>query len=201
MPLLTVAYDYICPWCWVAWRQARRLRVEYPGLEFEWKGYELLPEGMEYTPSQPDPNAPKKPRVPDRFELMLASEDLVLPQRSRPISRSRLAMEGAEFAAESGRANSYHNAVYHAYWEENRDIADIEELATIATKIDLDVEAFREALKNRVYRDRIVEFDEPAYSVGVWNVPTWMFPEEWVAETPYRVLRGLAERFTKETAP
>ena len=197
MPILTVTYDYICPWCWVGWRQARRLRVEFPDLEFRWLGYELLPAGMEYHPAVPNPNAPKKPRVPDRFELMLAAEGLTLPIRKRSLSNSRLALEGAEFAWEAGLANAYHNAIYHAYWEEDRDIADMKVLEEVADRIDLDVAAFRTALQERRYQDRIVEFDAPAHAKGIWNVPTWMFPEEWVAEQPYSVLQELAARFIK----
>jgi predicted DsbA family dithiol-disulfide isomerase len=198
MPRLTVAYDYICPWCWVAWRQAQRLKIEFPTIELEWKGYELLPEGMEYTPSKPDPNAPKKPRIPGRFELLLAVEELTVPKRTRSFSRSRLAMEGAEFATEAGRGDAYHDAVYNTYWEGDQDISDMAVLRTIAEKAGLDVTAFSAALEARTYRDRIVEFDEPAHQAGIWNVPTWEFPEEWVAEQPYRVIRDLARRFVSE---
>ena len=39
------------------------------------------------------------------------------------------ALEGAEFAAEQHRADAYHDAIYHAYWEEDRDIASLDVLA------------------------------------------------------------------------
>src|SRR5690349_15188762 len=119
MPELTVAHDYICPWCWVAWQQQRWLKEEFPTLSFVWKGFELLPEGMEYNPPPPDPNADRKPPIPSRFELLLAADRLLLPEKKRPFSRSRLALEGAEFAAEQGRADAYHDAMYHIYWEED----------------------------------------------------------------------------------
>ena len=198
MPRLTVAHDFICPWCWVAWEQAKRLTSDFPTLELDWRGYELLPEGLEYTPSAPEPDAPKKPRIPGRFDLFLLAEGLTVPKRSRPFSRSRQALEGVEFAKAAGKANAYLGAVYHAYWEEDRDIADIAVLMDVAEKTGLDVAAFTKALEERVYRDRIVEYDDPAHAAGVWNVPTWMFPEEWVAEQPYSVVRELAARFVKE---
>jgi predicted DsbA family dithiol-disulfide isomerase len=200
MPSLTVAHDFICPWCWVANIQAKRLREEFPTLEFEWKGHELLPEGMAYNPPPPDPNERRKPRIPSRFELLLQADGLTLPVRTRPFSRSRLALEGAEFAAEAGKADAYRDAVYHAYWEEDRDIADKAVLAEVAGRVGLDVPAFLAALENRTYRDRIVEFDEPSYAAGIWHVPTWMFPEEWIAEQPYAVVREFAARFVRAEA-
>ena len=200
MPCLTVAHDFICPWCWVAWEQAKRLTAEFPTLELDWVGFELLPEGLEYSPAAPSPDAPQKPRVPGRFDLLLLAEGLTVPKRSRSFSRSRRALEGVEFAKATGKANAYLAAVYHAYWEEDRDIADMTVLQEAAAQAGLDVEAFTRALEQRVYRDRIVEYDDPAHAAGVWNVPTWMFPEEWVAEQPYVVVRDMAERFVAHRA-
>src|SRR5689334_11780892 len=108
MPRLVVAHDYVCPWCYAGWHQGLRLRDEFPTLELVWKGFELLPAGMEYTPTPPDPNEAKKPRVPTRLELLLAADGLTLPERKRPISNSRRALEGAEFAAEAGKADAWH---------------------------------------------------------------------------------------------
>ena len=198
MPELTVLFDVICPWCWVGWRQATRLRAEFPMLTFRWVGYELLPEGLPYTPSPPDPPAARKPRTPSRFDLLLAAEGLSLPRRTRGLSNSRLALEGAEFAHDAGQADAYLDALYHAYWEEDRDISDKAVLTEIAEAAGLDIVMFITALETRQYRDRVIEYDEPAHAAGVWNVPTWMFPEEWVAEQPYSVLRELAARFVQE---
>ena len=194
MPRLTVAHDFICPWCWVAWEQAKKLAVDCPTLKLDWVGFELLPEGLAYNPPAPDLNAPQKPRVPSRFELFLLAEGLTVPKRSRSFSRSRQALEGVEFAKAAGKADAYLDAVYHAYWEEDRDIAERAVLKEIAAKAGLDVEAFARALEERTYRDRVVEYDDPAHAAGVWNVPTWMFPEEWVAEQTYTVVRAMALR-------
>jgi predicted DsbA family dithiol-disulfide isomerase len=197
MPQLIVAHDYICPWCWIAWEQGKRLCAEFPTLELIWKGYELLPEGLPYVPKPPEPFADVKPKVPSRLDLLLAAENLVLPVRKRKYSISRLALEGAEFAMEAGRGDAYHAAMYHAYWEESLVISDRKVLQAVAEKAGLEVAAFDAALDDRRYKDRIVEFDDPAHAAGIYNVPTWMFPEEWIAEQPYHVLREYTERFLK----
>lgn len=201
MPRLIVAHDVVCPWCYVARIQAKQMLHEFPTLELEWKGYELLPEGLPYTPAEPDPGAPKKPRVPSRFELLLAAEGITLPKRARGPYNSRLALEGAEFAQERGQIEPYLDALYHAYWEEDRDISDKAVLTEIAEAAGLDIAAFMTAIEQRVYRNRIVEFDDPSHEAGIWNVPTWMYPEEWVAEQPYGVLREMTARFISNEAP
>ena len=198
MPRLTVAHDYICPWCYIGWFQSLRLKKEFPALTFEWKGFELLPEGLPYTPKPPDPDADLKPRTPSRLELLEAADGIKVPARSGPLSNSRLALEGAEFAAAQSKADAYHDAVYRAYWRDDRDISDKAVLTEIAESVGLDIGKFLEALEKRTFRNAIVEYDEPAHQAGVWNVPTWMFPEAWVAEQPYSLLRDLAARFVRE---
>ena len=198
MPRLTVAYDYICPWCYIGWHQAQRLKKEFPTLEFDWKGFELLPAGLDYTPAPPDPDAERKPPIPSRLEFLEIADGIKVPARNGPLANSRLALEGAEFAAAKGKAEDYHEAVYRTYWKEDRDISDRAVLTEIAESIGLDIGEFNTALEEHAYRDAVVEYDDPAHAAGVWNVPTWMFPEAWVAEQPYVVLRDLAARFVRE---
>lgn len=195
MPELIVAHDYICPWCWVAWQQAKWFKAEFPSISLVWKGFELLPEGMEYNPPPPDPDAERKPPTPSRLELLLIADGLTLPEKKRPFSRSRLALEGAEFAFEYWKADAYHEAVYHSYWEEDQDIADREVLREFARRAGLNIQSFDQAIDDRRYRERVIEFDEPAYRAGIWNVPTWEFPERWIAEQPYKVVTEYADRF------
>ena len=150
------------------------------------------------TPLSQFKNADKKPRIPTRFELMLLAEGLTLPTRKGKLCNSRRALEGGEFAWEAGRQWEYIQRLYHAYWEEDRDISDLAVLRDVAEAVGLDVPAFQEALESRAYHDRIVEFDDPAYEAGVYNVPTWKFPEGWVAETPYSIVHAMAERFVQQ---
>jgi len=173
------------------------MRVEFPTITLRWVGFELLPATLVYTPKPKDPDADKKPPIPSRFELLLAADRLSVPKRTSKLSNSRLALEAGEFAWEAGKQEAYITALYHAYWEEDRDISDLAVLKDIVQESGLDITNFLAALEARIYRDRIVEFDEPAHAAGVWNVPTWKFPEKWVAEQPYSVVsemcRGLLE--------
>ncbi len=196
MPQLTVVHDVVCPWCWVALRQAERMRIDFPSVTLRWVGFELLPATLVYTPKPVDPDADKKPPIPTRFELLQLADGLTVPKRTSKLSNSRLALEGGEFAWGAGKQQDYIEALYHAYWEEDRDINDLAVLKDVAEKSGLDVFEFIAALESRMYRKHIVEFDEPAHAAGIWNVPTWKFPEKWVAEQPYSVVSAMCKRFT-----
>ena len=198
MPRLVVAHDIICPWCWVARRQAEWLRSEFPELELIWKGYELLPEGLLSTPSVPEDKSVVKPPVPSRFELMLLAERLTIPKRTRRLCNSRKALEGSEFALKFGKQEEYLDATYYAYWEESKNISDLKVLCECASKAGLDADEFSKALEERTFKEEVVEYDEPAHEAGVWNVPTWMFAGDWVAETPYETLRKKVAEFVRK---
>lgn len=193
-----VAHDYICPWCWVGYFQAERLKNEFPQLRFDWVGYELLPEGrFEIAPFKgPKPRDPTRPL--SRFELHAQSEGVPYnPFRTIGAVRSHNALEGAEFAKLSGpdAFDKYNEGVYRAYWEGMRDISDMAVLSEIAGQAGLDTAAFAEAVSERRFEEKIVPFDDDAYARDITHVPTFAFRGERAAEAPYSTIRDLAMRF------
>src|SRR5579883_458973 len=193
-----VAHDYICPWCWVGWFQAERLKREFPQLSFDWRGYELNPEGrFELKPfTGPKPRDPSRPL--SRFELHAQCEGVPYnPFRTIGSIRSHNALEGAEYAKEQGVEpfERYNEAVYRAYWEAMRDISDIGVLKEIAAGAGLNPEDFAKAVAEKRYNDKIVPFNEEAYADGITHVPTFRYRGEQAARSPYSTLRDLTQRF------
>ena len=194
---IRVAHDYTCPWCWVAWFQTRRLKLEFPGLEFEWLGYELYPETIPWP--EPAPAMPEvttnRPKTPTRIELAYAAQDMDKPTAVRP-KRMRIhnAHEAAEFAKTLGDPEPLIGRLYHAYWEEGSAIGEVETIAELAEGLVPDVDEMICAIQDRRFEDKIVGFDEGAYHNGVYYVPTYWIAGERYAEQPIQVLRkALAE--------
>jgi predicted DsbA family dithiol-disulfide isomerase len=192
-----VAHDYICPWCWVGYFQAKRLEAEFPQITLDWRGYELLPEGRfeapVFTPREPDPERPL-----NRFELHAQSEGV--PYNAyRPIGFvfSHNALEGAEYAKAQGKLqfDHYNEGVYRAFWEQSKDISDVQVLANIASNSGLNRDDFVSALHEKRFNDLIVPFDDEAYADDITHVPTFKFRGERAAEAPYAIIRNLTERF------
>jgi predicted DsbA family dithiol-disulfide isomerase len=194
---VTICHDYLCPWCWVAFFQARRLREEFPQIAQDWRGYELLPEELgplpDYKPQPRDPDA-----APSRFELFAEAEGHpVPPGRTIGVVRTHNALEGAEFVKEHApeQFDAYNEGVYRAFWERSEDISDMEVLGRIAAEAGVDSDALVEAVRGKKYHGQIVRFDDDAYADDVTHVATFKFRGERCAEAPYATIRELAERY------
>ena len=195
---VVIAHDYLCPWCWIGFFQAQRLKDEFPQLKQDWRGFELLPESLgplpEFKPQPPEPDA-----APTRFHILLAHEGLSLPEpRTIGIVRTHDALQGAEYFKERlpKRFDDYNEGVYRAFWERSEDISDYAILRRIAENAGADSDDFVAALAKKAYSGKIVAFDDDAYALDVTHVPTFLFRGERCAEAPYETIRGLAERFT-----
>ena len=194
---VTIAHDYLCPWCWVGFFQAKRLKEEFPQIQQVWHGFELLPEELgplpDYKPQPPVPGAP-----PSRFELFSQAEGFPVPAgRSIGIVRTHFALEGAAYAQDKApeKFDAYNEAVYRAFWEHSEDISDLDVLGRLAAGAGLDQAAFLAAVSSKAYHSEIVRFDDDAYAADVTHVPTFRFRGERCAEAPYSTIRELAERY------
>lgn len=192
MPLrIPIASDFSCPWCWVGWLQAQRLRAEF-GVEIEWLGYELFPEDMPWPESTPRAENPNRPKTLSRFEFLKLMDGVEIPAVEKPKRmRTFRAHQAVAFARHTdGAADDLIEALFRAFWERGRDIDDVETLREIAAPYVGDVAAMVQAIERGCYRDETVKFDADAYRSGVWNVPTFWIGDERYAEQPYQVLRA-----------
>lgn len=193
---VVLIHDYICPWCWVGFLHARRLADEF-GLTFDWRGFELIPPGMDFSPPPPRPAEPEvPPRPPGRFDQFLVDEGIEMPAPRPAFTRSHRALLGAEFARAENKFDAYNEAVYHAYWEERQDISEPAVLERLAADAGLDTAAFSASVNAERFAENIVPFDDEAYAMGIRHVPTFLFgAEEKMAEANYADLAHAAERF------
>lgn len=192
---IRVAHDFTCPWCWVGLFQARRLQAEY-GVEIDWVGYELQPEELEWPePTIKIPDPPNKPKILSRFEFLLFNEGMELPVVSKPVRmRTHRAHLAVEIAKPHGVADTFVEALYRAFWEEGREINDIDVLLELADG-RLPAEAdLRAAIEAEEGAEKITHFDKPAYASGVYNVPTFFIGNVRLAEMPYGLIRAAMER-------
>ncbi len=187
--VIPVAHDYICPWCWVALSQTRRLTDEF-GVTFEWLGYELMPEALPWddAPATPEVTT-NRPKTPSRMDLAYAAEGMERPTAVRPKKmRSHNALQATEYVKAKGEPDGFIEAMYRALWEGGREINAIGEIEQIAAPFVENVSELIRAVEAREFSDLIVPFDDEAYAKGVYNVPTYWIGGERYAEQPYSVL-------------
>lgn len=192
---ISIAHDFICPWCWVGLLQANKLSQEFD-VKIEWAGYELFPIDLEW-PDYPAAAAPpaNKPVTPTRFEFLLAADGIEMPTAERPKKmRTYNAHQAVEFAKTEGVGNELVEALYRAYWEQGLEINDIVVILSVAKDIVRDLYGLQTAIETTQFKDQVVGFDDPAYSNGVYNVPTFFIGHERYAEQPYVVLKKAVEK-------
>ena len=195
--IVTIAHDYLCPWCWVGFFQAKKLREEFPQIRQKWRGFELLPEELGPLPDY-SPPVKNADTLPSRFDLFSQAEVAPLAQvRTIGIVRTHFALEGAAYVQDKApeQFDFYNEAVYRAFWERSEDISDINLLGQLAQGAGLDKIDFLQAVSTKAYYEQIVRFDDDAYAAEVTHVPTFIFRGERCAEAPYSTIRELAERY------
>jgi len=191
MPVvIPLAHDFICPWCWIGFRQAQRLAAEFD-IEFAWQGYELFPDELEWPEASPlIPESTDRPPTPSRLDLAYAAENMAKPHVPRPPNmRSHFAHEAVAEAQRHGTADALLARLYPALWEGGLNINDPDILVRLAAGLVPDLADFRTALIERRHAEAITGFDDPAYATGIYNVPTFRIGGARYAEAPTSELR------------
>jgi len=138
-------------------------------LTLEWKSFELRPEGFEIPPKSAEYLARAKAGIENlsrKYGL-----HMTFNENSK---HSRLALEGAKFAEEHGLGNEYHDAVFAAQFQEQKNINDQKVLTELALQIGLDKEEFIKALVTRKYEQAVSRDVEEAYKIGIQSVPCFI---------------------------
>jgi predicted DsbA family dithiol-disulfide isomerase len=101
---------------------------------------------------------------------MAAERGLML--RLPPLQpRSRKAFETAEFARARGRFDPVHRALFRAFFEDGRDLADVAFLLDIGASAGLDSEELRDALESGRHTAKVVADRRLAQEIGISGVP------------------------------
>ncbi len=127
-----------------------------------------------------------------RMAELMQQEGLPYGERTHTYN-SRLAQELGRWADTRG-VDAIHGALYRAYFVENRNIADIEELVRLAEDTGLPPAEAREVLVERRVKESVDADWEKSQQYGVTGVPTFVAGANGVVGAqPYEVL----ERFVR----
>jgi predicted DsbA family dithiol-disulfide isomerase len=147
--------------------------TEGKDVQIEWMPFELHP-------------APTPTRKPEDSYLQTAWKERIYPMAERlglhmklptvsPYPYTNLAFQGLEFAKDYHKGDAYNGVVFRAFFQQSRDIGQIDVLAHIAKEVGLDVPAFRDALETGAYREQVRQLLQTAYvHARVTAVPTML---------------------------
>ena len=172
---ITAYSDYVCPWCYIGLQRIERLEREFP-VDVEWRPFELHPE-------TPRGGADLRGRFGGspgaaalaRNIVTLAGESGLELRMPAIIANSHLALEAAEFARAAGGFGAYHRALFHAYFEDGRDIGDADVLCDLARSCGVDDAGLLAALVDGRYAAEIDRITAGAREDGVVSTPTYIY--------------------------
>ena len=88
--------------------------------------------------------------------------------------RSRLAHEAAKWADKHRHFEEYNLALFRAFFEQGKDIGDIEILKGLAADLKLDAKSLHISLENGDYTAMVLADEHEARQVGVRAVPAFV---------------------------
>jgi predicted DsbA family dithiol-disulfide isomerase len=188
-PTLTVDVwsDYVCPFCYLELPFLHRLKHALAArVDIVWHAFELRP-----TPTSTlDPDGAYLRDIWVR-EVYPMARERGMPLRLPPVQpRSRKAFEAAMYARDHDRFDAMHEALFHAFFIEGKDIEDTETLLDIAASVGLEMDPLKDALDVGRYTHRVLDEEKHAQHAGVSGVPLIALRRTGDSLSKASVLRG-----------
>lgn len=177
---IAIVSDLACPWCFIGKARLEKA-LESHGLTdrvaITWLPYELNPdmpaEGMDRTAYLDAKfGAGKRKEIEIRLsEAALESGVTFNWARVTKSVNTRMAHMLVAAASTVQRGTEMKAALFKAYWQDGRDIGDLDTLVAIAVEQGFDEQAARDELTNEELRETVVGLESHAQQVGVTGVP------------------------------
>jgi len=187
---IKVYSDFVCPYCFLAETPLLKA-IDGKDLTVEWIPFELRP----YPQETLKPEGSYLQRAWHESVLPLAQKfgvEMVLPDVS-PQPHTHYAHEGLLFSKRHGKEKEYAHRVFTSFYQEGKNIGQIEVLRKIAEEVGLDREAFEKSLRSREFSKEREEYIRKASEEDeITAVPTMYIGD--------RVLKGLHPQANIERA-
>ena len=173
-----------------------KLRTEH-NVNIEWVHFPLHPETPAEGRSLDDlfrgRNVDRK-AMHAQMKARMDAEGLPYGERSMTYN-SRLAQELGKWADTRPGGEAIHDGLFRAYFVEARDISRPEVLLDIVKEVGLPVEAAREVIEQRTFKDAVDADWKLSREYGITGVPTFVAGRYGVVGAqPYEALEALVKK-------
>ena len=135
-----------------------------------------------------------------RQQMTGLMEEAGLPYGKRTMTyNSRLAQELGKWAETQEGGEDIHDNLYRAYFVENTNIGDIDELVKIAESTALDGVQARSIIEQRLFEKQVDQDWQRSREYGITGVPTFFSNDLMVVGCqPYEQLEKFVKQLIKE---
>lgn len=176
--------DYACPYCYIGEARLKKAIAELPGLtdvEIEMKAFQLDPTAGEHATGDTQTRFAHKyglsmehaARSIEHISEMGRGEGLDFRYATTLFTNTMDAHRLTKLAQSKGPeiADKVNEALYRAYFTDNKELADKALLQQIGEECGLDAEEVKEVLSSDKYKDEVLLDEREAASYGIHAVP------------------------------
>jgi len=181
---IEVFSDLVCPWCFIGKRRLDRVLASPAGegVEVHWRAYQLAPrlppDGIDRARYYQSKFGSDGKTVPKRIAEEAAGEGLTFNFAAiNKMPNTFLGHRLMVFAEESRGPAAQHllaDVLFRAYFQEGRDVGDLQTLVQAAAEAGLDAHAAEAWLAGDAGKDRVQEELDRAVELGIQGVPSFV---------------------------
>ncbi|TQJ09014.1 DsbA family oxidoreductase [Lapillicoccus jejuensis] len=204
--------DIACPWCFIGKRRFEQAVARFEGeVEVEFHSFELSPDTpVGYAGSTTEFLARHKGMAPAQVEQMLAQvtgiaegEGLHYDFDAVRHTNTVLAHQALHHAKAHGRQAELKERLLAAYFEQGRDLGQVDVVVELGAEVGLDADALRRDLEAGTYVDAVRADEAQAASYGINGVPFYVLDGRYGvsgAQSPETFLSALQQVETDRAA-
>ena len=116
------------------------------------------------------------------------------PPRVTP--NTLFALEATEYAQQHGKFMEFHHAAYKAYWDDGKDLGQLDVLAEVARSVSLDADEMIECLETHEFSSRVMGQYQEALQHGIRGIPTFVVGNlMFTGAHPYDIFKSAMSQF------
>lgn len=182
--------DVMCPFCFIGKRRFEKALEKFPhkeDVEVVWKSFQLNPDMKtqpgkninEYLAEVKGWSIDQAREMNDRVTAMAREEGLHYNFDRAIVANSFDAHRLVQLAKEKGKGDEMEEALFHAYFEEGKNIADSTTLIDLAAGIGLAKQEVGELLSGQSYSEQVDADIYEAQQIGVRGVPYFVLNDRY----------------------
>lgn len=213
--VIDIFSDVRCPFCYIGKRNFEAALEQFPqrdNIKINWKSFQLDPtlqtradvSTVDYFVKAKGVSREQAQQMFEGATQMAKEVGLNFNLEESVLANSFNAHRLIQFAKTKGLGDEIEEALFKIYFEESKNIDDIEVLVETGVSIGLNAEETKEVLASDAFEDEVKQDEMDARSIGVRGVPFFVFDNRYGvsgAQSPEAFLQTLEkswEEFSKK---